>query len=119
MSENKQFVLGVLGFFVLIFGLTWLVQGNDFFLHRYFDAKYEDNRREVFSHGKAYNDGFRQELDNMRFEYVKASPEHKQALASIILHRVAEYDEEKFPYETRQFLTELRQRQTQKGGVEK
>ena len=49
-------------------------------------------RRETFEESKAYNAGMIQELQNMQFEYVKAAPEQKDALASIILHRVADYD---------------------------
>lgn len=110
----KEFlnVLGGIAAVVLLIaallGLTWVVQGNEFFLHRYFAPKMEDVRRETFEHSKAYNQGMVQELQNMQFEYVKAKPEHKDALASIILHRVADYDIEKLPENLRRFVGELR-----------
>jgi hypothetical protein len=107
MKAIGIFFTGVFCFVVLL-GLGWAIQGNDFFLTKYFAPKYEDVRRETFEHSKAYNQGMIQELDNMRFEYVKASPEHKQALASIILHRAADYDEDKLPSDLRNFIRDLR-----------
>lgn len=56
----------------------------------------------------AYNDGMAKELDSMRFEYIQAAPEHKAALASVILHRVAGYDVELLPSELRAFINDLR-----------
>ena len=72
--------------------LTWVVQGNDFFLYRAFAPKYEQVRRETFEQSKAYRQGMVQELQNMQFQYEQADPAHRQALASIILHRVADVD---------------------------
>ncbi len=110
----KQFlnVLGGIAAVVLLIaallGMTWLVQGNEFFLQKYFAPKMEDVRRETFEHSKAYNQGMIQELQKMQFDYVKADEKHKDALASIILHRVADYDIEKLPENLRRFVQELR-----------
>lgn len=101
-------VLGI----VALFGLTWLVQGNEFFLAKVFAPKMEDVRRETFEHSKAYNQGMTQELQNMQFEYVKADEKQKDALASIILHRVADYDVSKLPADLRTFVEELRRERT-------
>jgi hypothetical protein len=54
-----------------------------------------------------------QELENMQFEYIKAKPEQKAALASIILHRAADYDVERLPLDLRSFIEKLR---TERGG---
>lgn len=110
----KEFlnVLGMIAAVLLLiaalFGMAWLVQGNEFFLQKYFAPKYEDVRRETFEHSKAYNQGMVQELQNMQFEYIKAKPEHKDALSSIILHRVADYDVEKLPEDLRDFVQQLK-----------
>lgn len=66
-----------------IIGLTWIVQGSDFFLYKTFAPKMEQARRETFEQSKAYRQGAVQELQNMQFEYVKASPDQKAALASV------------------------------------
>ena len=94
-----------------ILGLTWVFQGNDFFLYRAFAPKYEAVRRQTFEQSKAYNQGVQQELQNMEFEYVQADPAHKAALASIILHRAADYDESKLSPDLATFIDGLRHSQ--------
>jgi hypothetical protein len=93
-------------FFLL--GAVWLVQGNDFFLAKVFAPREEALRRETFEQSKAYNQGMVQELQNMQFEYIKAAPEQKAALASIILHRAADYDVNLMPADLRTFIEQLR-----------
>ena len=56
----------IIAFFVLMFGLTWAVQGNDFFMYKVFAPKYEQVRRTTFEQSKAYNQGMVQELQNMQ-----------------------------------------------------
>lgn len=82
----------IIGALVVILTLTWIVQGNDFFMYKYFGPKYEQQRREIFEQSRAFNQGMTQELENMQFEYMKATPEQKDALASIILHRASGYN---------------------------
>lgn len=103
-----QIILIVIAFFVFILGLTWVIQGNDFFLYKFFAPRQEAVRREVFEQTKSYQQGQIQELQNMQFEYVKASPEHQAALASIILHRAADFPEDKMPADLRTFIRDLR-----------
>ena len=98
----------LMGLVVVCLGLAWLVQGNDFFLAKVFSPKMEAVRRETFEESKAYNDGMAQELDAMRFDYLKAKPEQQAALASVILHRAAAYDVAKLPPDLRAFVEKLR-----------
>lgn len=93
---------------VALLGLTWAVEGNDFVLYRYFAPKREAVRRQVFEQTKSYNQGMIQELQNMQFEYLKAAPDQQKALASIILHRAADFDESKLPADLSAFLRKLR-----------
>ena len=97
----------LLGILVLL-GLGWAFQGNSFFIYRYFAPKQEAVRREVFEQSKAYQQGMVQELQNMQFEYVKATPSQQSALASLILHRVADFDENELPADLRAFVQQLR-----------
>jgi len=108
----RELGLGIAAVIALL-ALTWVLQGNHFFLYKYFASKQEQVRREVFEQSKAYNQGVIQELQNMQFEYEKAAPEHKAALASIILHRAADYDENKLPSDLRVFISNLRNRRTE------
>lgn len=104
-------VLSIFGILFLIFGLSWIVQGNEFFLAKVFAPKEEQLRRETFEESKAYNQGAIQELQNMQFEYVKADKDQKKALAAIILHRAADFKEEKMPSDLRDFIASLRHSQ--------
>ncbi|MFA6447743.1 MAG: hypothetical protein WCW31_05870 [Patescibacteria group bacterium] len=111
----KRGVLWIVFGLMVILGLTWVIQGNDFFLYKVFAPKYEAARRETFEQSKAYNQGTIQELQRMRFEYVKAAPEQKAALASVILHQVADFDENRLPPNLKDFINQLkRERETAK-----
>lgn len=102
-------VIGMVVFLLaVIFTVGWVAQGNDFFMYKFFAPKYEQTRREVFENTKSYNQGMIQELQNMQFEYVKADPAHKDALASVILRRAADFDADKLPPDLRQFIEQLR-----------
>jgi hypothetical protein len=107
-----KIVAGVLGAIVVVLGLTWIIQGNDFFLYKTFAPKYEQTRRETFEQSKAYNQGMIQELQNMQFEYVKAAPEHQAGLRDIILHRAADFPEDRMPPDLRIFIFQLREEKT-------
>ena len=104
----KNIALSIIMIVFAVLGITWAIQGNDFFLYKEFAPKYEQVRRETFEQSKAYNDGMVNELDAMRFEYIKATDTQKTALRSVILHRSASYPCEKMPTDLCQFITQLR-----------
>jgi hypothetical protein len=113
-------VLGYLAAFVLVFavilGVGWIAQGNDFFMFKVFAPKYEAVRRDTFEQSKAYNQGMIQELQNMQFAYVaEKDPEAKAALASVILHRAADYnmDDARVPGDLRDFVNKLKRERTE------
>lgn len=106
-------VIGVVVLVVVVMlGLGWVAQGNDFFMYKVFAPKYEQVRRETFEQTKSYNQGMIQELQNMQFEYVKANDQQKDALASVILRRAADYDTDKMPPDLRSFIAKLKQDRT-------
>lgn len=111
----KNFFKGAsifLGLLIFISVITWFIAGNEFFLYKFFAPKQEQVRREVFEQTKSYQQGMIQELQNFEFEYVKATPEQKDALASIILHRVADFPEDKLPSDLRIFVQSLKTNST-------
>jgi len=75
---------------------------------KYFAPRYEAVRRETFEQSKAYNQGTIQEIENFYLEYTKASDEHKKAIASIVLHRLADYDKTKLSPELQDFVAKLK-----------
>ncbi|MFH1192660.1 MAG: hypothetical protein V1655_04270 [bacterium] len=76
----KQGIGIVLGILIILFGMMWIVQGNDFFLYKVFAPKYEDVRRETFEHSRAFRQGTIQELEKMALDYNKASDPEKDAM---------------------------------------
>jgi hypothetical protein len=115
MSVIKGILAGV-GGLLLVFALGWAVQGNGFFMYKYFAPKQEAVRREVFENSRAFNQGMVQELQNMQFDYVKEKdPKAKEALASIILHRASGYnlDDSIVPADLRSFVNQLKRERTE------
>lgn len=107
-ADRKELITWSITVAVII-ALGWILVANDFALYKAFAPKYEEARREVFEESKAYNQGMVQELQNMQFQYEQADEEHKAALASIILHRAADYPEDKLPEDLREFINTLKE----------
>lgn len=93
---------------VAVVGLSWALVANDYALFSTFAPKYEQTRRTTFEQSKAYRQGMVQELQNMQFEYLKATPEQQDALASVILHRSADVPADAMPPDLARFVGELR-----------
>lgn len=104
MRQVLSFIAGVLAFLAIM----WAIQGNGFFMFKVFAPKYEQVRRETFEQSKAYRQGMIQELQNMQFEYLKATPEQRQALASVILHRTADVPPDALTPDLNDFISELK-----------
>jgi len=104
-----KYFFAIISFLLSIVLLSWFFQGNDFFMYKLFAPKYEQVRRETFEQTKSYNQGMIQEIQNMQFDYIKAEPSQKLALASIILHRSADFPIDNMPLDLRNFINELRQ----------
>lgn len=108
----NDFWAGVIGVFLLVgivLGVTWVAQGNDFFLYKHFAPKYAEVQRQTFEQSRAYNSGMAQEVLSMHFEYVKEKDtEAKKMLRSVILQKTADYDLSKLPEAQRRFIEELR-----------
>ena len=109
----------IIGYVVLclvaVLALTWIFQGNDFFMYKYFAPRQVQVQREVFENSRAFNQGMVQELQNMQFEYVKEKdPQAKAALASVILHRASGYNmnDPIVPADLREFVEGLKQERT-------
>jgi hypothetical protein len=94
---------GVIGAGALIWGLAY----HDLIFTSFFAPKYENIRRNTFENSKSFRTGAVQELQNMQFEYIKASPEHKAALADVIRHRAAEVPADAMPTDLQTFISNL------------
>lgn len=108
VKEVLAWMAGSLVAIVLMIALGWIVEGNEFFMHKFFAPKTAAVQREVFEETKSYNQGMVQELQNMQFEYLKSTPTQKEAMKSVILHRAADYPIAKMPVDLRNFISELK-----------
>ena len=90
--------------------LVWLIQGNDFFMYKFFAPKYENVRREVFENTQSYVESKRQDLVKYRLEYMRAkTDEEKAALKFTIVQEFANFDETKLlSPELRDFLRQMK-----------
>ena len=114
MNKRSEFLFWSAVVASIFFSIVVLSFGS-FYIYRYFAPRTEAGRRDVFEQSKAYNQGMVQELQNMAFEYAKAEPQQKAALASIILHRTADYDVNRLPRDLRDFIDKLRTDRLQGG----
>jgi len=101
-------ILSVIGGVVGVGALTWGLAYHGLVFTSFFAPKYENVRRNTFEQSKSFRTGAVQELQNMQFEYIKASPEHKVALKSVIIHRAAEVPENAMPNDLYNFIQELK-----------
>lgn len=97
-----------IGIVALSLGAVFGLQYFDLVSTKYFAPKHEAIRRETFEQSKAYNQGTIQEIENLYLEYGKASEEHKKAIGSIVLHRLADFDKSKLSPELQQFVAKLK-----------
>jgi hypothetical protein len=76
-----------------LLGITWIAQGDHFFLYQVFAPKYEQVRRNTFEQSRAFNEGMAQELSGMWRDYNHATNDgEKAAIRSLVQHRAAGYD---------------------------
>ena len=109
MFKNVMKGIGALvGIMVIAAAIGWFSMGNEFFMFKVFAPKMEQVRRQTVEESKAYRDGMVQELQNMQFEYIKADSVHKAALASVILHRAANFKEGDLPKDLDDFIEKLK-----------
>lgn len=96
-------ILAILGGVALLWGIAY----HQLIFTAFFGPKFENVRRNTFEQSKSFRTGAVQELQNMQFEYIKASPEHKVALADIIRHRAAEVPADAMPTDLQSFISNL------------
>jgi hypothetical protein len=77
--------------------------------YKFFAPKFEDARREVFENTRSYNQAKVQELAKYKLEYETTQDEGaKKALANVIRHKFADYNDSRLPYGLKTFLKEVR-----------
>lgn len=108
---TRAIVFSIIGVILGILALTWVVQGNEFFLLRVFGAPMENARYHAFKESQPYRDGLVSNLHNLQSQYVQADAAHQSALGGVILSTLGDSDESKLPPDLQQFIAKLRQDQ--------
>ena len=91
MKSFFQAIAIFLGVLFAIFALMFIIQGQDFFMYKFWAPKYENARRQVFENTKSYTQGMVQELQGMQIQYINADTNHQAAIAQMIIHDTADF----------------------------
>ena len=108
MNKTYQQILIGISVVLLTLALGWVFSLNELMLNSFFSPRQEEVRRETFEQSKAYNQGVAQEVMAFQQQYITATDSQKNALASVIIHRTADYDLSKLSPSSRSFIEKLR-----------
>ena len=103
-KEISAFVMVVIIGLAAVFGLTFLGYKS----YEFFAPKYRAVDNKVYHESEQYNEGMVRDLENLQLEYINATPEGKQSLRAIVLHRFSVYPEDKLPPNLRNFYNDLK-----------
>jgi hypothetical protein len=107
MSKFKIIMLTVFGVILMLvigFGFRYY----DLIMFKFFGIRYENVRRNIFEQSQSYNQGMKQELENMQFQIEQADDSHKTALAQLMRHRVAYYGYENLTPSLQRFVDKIK-----------
>ena len=107
MKDGMKFTAFAVLALLAVVALGWLLTANSLALQKVFAPAQEQVRRDTFEQSKAYRDGAVQELAALRVEYMRAAPDVKPAMASLIRHKAAGVPPEALPYDIALFLKEI------------
>ncbi len=99
--------LAVVGSLLAIVALTFFLNGVGLLNYGFFAPKYTAVDNKVFHESQQYNDGMIRDLQNLRMEYLKATPEQKAALKGTIIQRFSVYPRDRMPPELQSFYDSL------------
>lgn len=111
MSTFFKFLLAFIGVLLLGFAINWGMTELDVKQEAHFAPKYEQVRHDTFKKSQAYTDGQAKQLQAYQLEYVRGDAAQKQAIASMVLHDMADVDESALPSNLYAFLQQIKQSQ--------
>jgi hypothetical protein len=103
-KEVSAFIVMIVIGFAAVFGISYFGYQS----YKFFAPKYRAVDNQVFKESEQYNDGMIRDLENLQLEYINATPEGKQSLRAIVLHRFSVYPEDRMPPNLRNFYNDLR-----------
>lgn len=102
-SFMGMFLRWALFFAVVVILLGALGNAAGWISFSFWAPKMEQARFNTFKESQAYNDGMLRDLQELRLNYISATPEQQQAMKSIILHRFSIYDTARLPTDLQLF----------------
>lgn len=105
MREFGIGVLVLLGVVVVIFVLNAVGFAN----FAFFAPKVTAVQNKVFQESQQYNEGMVRDLENIQRQYIAATPEQRQALKALALHRFEVYPIDRMPPDLQNFYRSLQQ----------
>lgn len=96
-------VLGLLG----IVALTLFLNGVGLLNYSIFAPLQTRVDNKVFHESQQYNDGMIRDLENLKREYIEASPEGKAALKGTIIHRFEIYPRDRLTPDLQSFYSSV------------
>lgn len=87
----------IIAIIVVGLGLDWLFEGQNFFMYKYWAPKYEDVRRNTYTHTLSYRQGSVQRLNTLCTQVAAADDGHKPMLNDVIAHEFAEWNTDEVP----------------------
>lgn len=100
-------IVGIIAVVVACVAGIWGAVELSYRLTAAYSPKMEEVRRDTFEQSRAFREGTVRDIENLRLEYMRGTPEHKSALRSVILHRMAGLPVDTLTPELRNFKNEL------------
>lgn len=98
-------------FFIFVsLGLGWVIQGNDFFMARYFNPRYEAVRRDTMIQSRAYVEGETRRLYEFKRELEQAHTDtERDSIKAFARHEIEGIDISTLPPDLQAFALAMRQ----------
>lgn len=90
----KEFLLFI-ACVILLLATIFVFQAFSLFSLKFWGVQYEDARTDIFEKTKSYKHGTIRDIENLCLDALKAETQtHKDAIKSVINHRIATFDGE-------------------------
>lgn len=103
MKTFFSIIAVVVGLFVLLEAVNIFAFGN----YAFFAPRYTAVQNKVFQQSQQYNEGMVRDLEDIKRQYLNATPEQKETLRALAIHRFEVYPEDRLPPDLDQFYRSL------------
>lgn len=90
-----------------VFGLSLAFNGMDSANRAVFAPINANIDRKTYENSASYNEGMIRDFENLKLEYLKGTPDQKDALKATIIHRFSVYPYNRLPADLQTFYDSL------------